>query len=130
MSVVLVSLESTRALRLVMGGRDPAEAVDPPVDWGALGEAIAKLELRDQEVVRLRFGFGGAPMAWADIAELLGMTTARACQLGARAVRILERQAALWSDRARITEYGSLPWTRSGMSAPSRRLRVERSGRG
>ncbi|MGH9034824.1 MAG: sigma factor-like helix-turn-helix DNA-binding protein, partial [Acidimicrobiia bacterium] len=79
---------------------DPAENCDPSYITGrrltieAIHELLEGLPPRERLVIGRRFGLDSAPERLTDIAETLGVTASRVCQIEREALQRLRRLAA------------------------------------
>lgn len=69
---------------------DPQRQLEARDLHAALDNLMDALRPREQEVLRMRYGFDGQEMTFRDIADKLGITGARVIQIHDRAVRILQ----------------------------------------
>jgi RNA polymerase sigma factor (sigma-70 family) len=79
---------------------DPAEDGDPSYITGkrqeaqAVHELLDELPARERSIIRRRYGLGSAPERLTEIAETLGVSASRVCQIEREALQRLRRLAA------------------------------------
>ena len=68
------------------GAVSPFEAAAAALEKRALVEQLRRLEEREEEVLRARFGLDGHPLTLSEIGEKMGVTRERVRQIEARAL--------------------------------------------
>ena len=68
------------------GAISPYEAAAAALEKRALTEQLRRLEEREEEVLRARFGIDGVPLTLAEIGDKMGVTRERVRQIEARAL--------------------------------------------
>ncbi|AGY59156.1 sigma-70 family RNA polymerase sigma factor [Gloeobacter kilaueensis] len=75
---------------LVASGPGPLELAHQETLGGLLREVLKKLPAREERIVRLRYGLeDGRIYTQGEVAQLLGMSRSRVCQIESRAIRRL-----------------------------------------
>lgn len=77
---------------------DPSRITGKRLETQAVHELLDALPARERLVIRRRFGLGSAPERLSEIAETLGVTASRVCQIEREALQRLRRLAASRQD--------------------------------
>jgi RNA polymerase sigma factor (sigma-70 family) len=88
------ALNETVSSTLVDTEGDPFRITGRRLTARAVHELLDELPAREQLVIRRRYGLGSAPERLTEIAESLGVTASRVCQIEREALQRLRRLAA------------------------------------
>lgn len=88
------ALSETVSSTLVDTEDDPFRIIGQRLTAQAVHDLLDELPVREQMVIRRRYGVGSAPERLSDIAETLGVTASRVCQIEHDAMQRLRRLAA------------------------------------
>lgn len=86
----------------------PFDAAAAALEKRALIEQLSRLEGREEEVLRARFGIDGFPLTLAEIGERMGITRERVRQIEARALGKLRHPSVsrVWHEGQRAADAG------------------------
>ncbi|MFZ9541071.1 MAG: sigma-70 family RNA polymerase sigma factor [Ilumatobacteraceae bacterium] len=86
----------------------PYEAAAAALEKRALTEQLRRLEEREEEVLRARFGIDGVPLTLAEIGDKMGVTRERVRQIEARALGKLRHPSVsrVWHEGQRAADAG------------------------
>ena len=90
------------------GAISPYEAAAAALEKRALTEQLRRLEEREEEVLRARFGIDGVPLTLAEIGDKMGVTRERVRQIEARALGKLRHPSVsrVWHEGQRAADAG------------------------
>lgn len=90
------------------GAVSPYEAAAAALEKRALTEQLRRLEEREEEVLRARFGIDGVPLTLAEIGDKMGVTRERVRQIEARALGKLRHPSVsrVWHEGQRAADVG------------------------
>jgi RNA polymerase primary sigma factor len=90
------------------GAVSPYEAAAAALEKRALSEQLRRLEEREEEVLRARFGIDGVPLTLAEIGDKMGVTRERVRQIEARALGKLRHPSVsrVWHEGQRAADAG------------------------
>jgi RNA polymerase primary sigma factor len=90
------------------GAVSPYEAAAAALEKRALTEQLRRLEEREEEVLRARFGIDGVPLTLAEIGDKMGVTRERVRQIEARALGKLRHPSVsrVWHEGQRSADAG------------------------
>jgi RNA polymerase primary sigma factor len=90
------------------GAVSPYEAAAAALEKRALTEQLRRLEEREEEVLRARFGIDGVPLTLAEIGDKMGVTRERVRQIEARALGKLRHPSVsrVWHEGQRAADAG------------------------
>jgi len=90
------------------GAISPYEAAAAALEKRALTEQLRRLEEREEEVLRARFGIDGVPLTLAEIGDKMGVTRERVRQIEARALGKLRHPSVsrVWHEGQRAVDAG------------------------
>ena len=90
------------------GAVSPYEAAAAALEKRALSEQLRRLEEREEEVLRARFGIDGVPLTLAEIGDKMGVTRERVRQIEARALGKLRHPSVsrVWHEGQRAADVG------------------------
>ena len=90
------------------GAISPYEAAAAALEKRALTEQLRRLEEREEEVLRARFGIDGVPLTLAEIGDKMGVTRERVRQIEARALGKLRHPSVsrVWHEGQRAADVG------------------------
>ena len=90
------------------GAISPYEAAAAALEKRALTEQLRRLEEREEEVLRARFGIDGVPLTLAKIGDKMGVTRERVRQIEARALGKLRHPSVsrVWHEGQRAADAG------------------------
>jgi len=90
------------------GAVSPYEAAAAALEKRALTEQLRRLEEREEEVLRARFGIDGVPLTLAEIGDKMGVTRERVRQIAARALGKLRHPSVsrVWHEGQRAADAG------------------------
>jgi RNA polymerase primary sigma factor len=90
------------------GAVSPYEAAAAALEKRALTEQLRRLEEREEEVLRARFGLDGVPLTLAEIGDKMGVTRERVRQIEARALGKLRHPSVsrVWHEGQRAADVG------------------------
>jgi RNA polymerase sigma factor (sigma-70 family) len=88
------ALNETLSSTLADTADDPSRITGERLVVEAVHELLDELPAREQFVIRRRYGLGSAPERLTDIAEKLGVTASRVCQIEREALGRLRRLAS------------------------------------
>jgi RNA polymerase primary sigma factor len=90
------------------GAISPFDAAAASLEKRALIEQLSRLEEREEEVLRSRFGMDGFPRTLAEIGENMGITRERVRQIEARALGKLRHPSVsrVWHEGQRSADAG------------------------
>jgi RNA polymerase primary sigma factor len=90
------------------GAISPFDAAAASLEKRALIEQLSRLEEREEEVLRSRFGINGFPQTLAEIGDNMGITRERVRQIEARALGKLRHPSVsrVWHEGQRSADVG------------------------
>ena len=99
----LVEMDATQTLQLL---NDVADAIGAALEKRALVQQLRRLEEREEEVLRARFGIDNHPMTLSEIGEKLGITRERVRQIESRALGKLRHPSVsrVWHEGQRSAD--------------------------